>query len=333
MPRSLKKGPFVDQHLRVKVERMNDAGDRKVIKTWSRRSMITPEMVGSHVRGARRPQARARVRERSDGRPQARRVRPDPHVPVPRGPRAIGSSLMPKSAPPSTSRPRSRPAPRSSNLGVSPNKVRPVLDLVRKLSADDAERVLQLQPRTAAGHVLKLLESAIANAEHNQQIPIDELFIDRCWCDEGSDPQVGPGPRPWPVLPDPQAFVARHDRPRPLQRRGAAHPPGSRRVGRRRQRRRPRRPPPRRAGPRVACRGAGRDRRPRSRSRSRSRPRPRPRRRDRDRAWSRARCRQTWPTPTRDDRSRSRRRGRRRGAGSDAEAPKREAENGKEASE
>ena len=46
MPRSLKKGPFVDQHLRVKVERMNDAGDRKVIKTWSRRSMITPEMVG-----------------------------------------------------------------------------------------------------------------------------------------------------------------------------------------------------------------------------------------------------------------------------------------------
>ena len=46
MPRSLIKGPFVDEHLRVKVERMNDAGDRKVIKTWSRRSMITPEMVG-----------------------------------------------------------------------------------------------------------------------------------------------------------------------------------------------------------------------------------------------------------------------------------------------
>jgi large subunit ribosomal protein L22 len=71
------------------------------------------------------------------------------------------------------------------NLGVSPNKVRPVLDLMRKLSANDAERLLQLQPRTAAGHVLKLLESAIANAEHNQQIPIDELFVDRCWCDEG----------------------------------------------------------------------------------------------------------------------------------------------------
>ena len=46
MPRSLKKGPFVDEHLWVKVERMNESGDRKVIKTWSRRSMLTPDMVG-----------------------------------------------------------------------------------------------------------------------------------------------------------------------------------------------------------------------------------------------------------------------------------------------
>jgi small subunit ribosomal protein S19 len=46
VPRSLKKGPFVDDHLAKKVERMNASGDRKVIKTWSRRSTITPEMVG-----------------------------------------------------------------------------------------------------------------------------------------------------------------------------------------------------------------------------------------------------------------------------------------------
>ncbi|MBI3931821.1 MAG: 30S ribosomal protein S19 [Acidobacteria bacterium] len=46
MARSLKKGPFVDDHLMKKVEAMNAAGDRKVIKTWSRRSTITPEMVG-----------------------------------------------------------------------------------------------------------------------------------------------------------------------------------------------------------------------------------------------------------------------------------------------
>ena len=46
MARSLKKGPFVDDHLMKKVERAQRGGDRKVIKTWSRRSTITPEMVG-----------------------------------------------------------------------------------------------------------------------------------------------------------------------------------------------------------------------------------------------------------------------------------------------
>ena len=46
MPRSLKKGPFVDDHLQKKVDAMNASGDLKVIKTWSRRSTITPDMVG-----------------------------------------------------------------------------------------------------------------------------------------------------------------------------------------------------------------------------------------------------------------------------------------------
>lgn len=46
MPRSLKKGPFVDLHLYKKVEAAASANDRRPIKTWSRRSMILPEMVG-----------------------------------------------------------------------------------------------------------------------------------------------------------------------------------------------------------------------------------------------------------------------------------------------
>ncbi len=46
MPRSLKKGPFVDGHLEKKVETAVANSDRRVIKTWSRRSMILPEMVG-----------------------------------------------------------------------------------------------------------------------------------------------------------------------------------------------------------------------------------------------------------------------------------------------
>jgi len=46
MPRSLKKGPFVDSHLEKKVEVAIANSDRRVIKTWSRRSTILPEMVG-----------------------------------------------------------------------------------------------------------------------------------------------------------------------------------------------------------------------------------------------------------------------------------------------
>ena len=46
MPRSLKKGPFVDDKLQKKIDKMNEAKKKKVIKTWSRRSMITPDFVG-----------------------------------------------------------------------------------------------------------------------------------------------------------------------------------------------------------------------------------------------------------------------------------------------
>lgn len=46
MARSIKKGPFVDQHLGKKVTEMNSSGQKKVIKTWSRRSTILPEFVG-----------------------------------------------------------------------------------------------------------------------------------------------------------------------------------------------------------------------------------------------------------------------------------------------
>ena len=46
MPRSLRKGPFVDQHLIVKVQEAISTNSKRPIKTWSRRSMIVPEMVG-----------------------------------------------------------------------------------------------------------------------------------------------------------------------------------------------------------------------------------------------------------------------------------------------
>ncbi|MGA0933599.1 MAG: 30S ribosomal protein S19 [Pseudohongiellaceae bacterium] len=46
MPRSLKKGPFIDLHLLKKVQAAQESNDRRPIKTWSRRSMVSPDMLG-----------------------------------------------------------------------------------------------------------------------------------------------------------------------------------------------------------------------------------------------------------------------------------------------
>ena len=148
MPRSLKKGPFVDDHLLKKVDALNEKGEKKVIKTWCRRSTIIPEMVGhtiavhdgrKHVPG---------VRHRGDGRPQARRVRPDPHLQVPRRPGEAGkgSSLMAFGAK-TNERPGTR-AEVAATCGVSAYKAREVLDLIRGLHVDDADGVLAVhRPR------------------------------------------------------------------------------------------------------------------------------------------------------------------------------------------
>jgi small subunit ribosomal protein S19 len=49
MPRSLKKGPFVDDHLLKKVDVLNESGKKAVIRTWSRRSTIIPDMIGHTI--------------------------------------------------------------------------------------------------------------------------------------------------------------------------------------------------------------------------------------------------------------------------------------------
>lgn len=49
MPRSIKKGPFVDHHLLQKVEQARTTNDKRPIKTWSRRSMVLPDMVGMTI--------------------------------------------------------------------------------------------------------------------------------------------------------------------------------------------------------------------------------------------------------------------------------------------
>ncbi|HET7451160.1 MAG TPA: 30S ribosomal protein S19, partial [Thermoanaerobaculia bacterium] len=49
MSRSIKKGPFLDDHLKKKIDTLNEAREKKVVKTWSRRSTIIPDMVGHTI--------------------------------------------------------------------------------------------------------------------------------------------------------------------------------------------------------------------------------------------------------------------------------------------
>jgi small subunit ribosomal protein S19 len=49
MPRSVKKGPFMDSSLLEKIDRLNQSNDKKIIKTWSRRSTIVPDMIGHTI--------------------------------------------------------------------------------------------------------------------------------------------------------------------------------------------------------------------------------------------------------------------------------------------
>ena len=68
---------------------------------------------------------------------------------------------------------------------VTPFKARRIVDLIRGLHVEEARRVLQFTPRAAALPVRKVLESAVANAEHNFQLPADNLFVARAFVDEG----------------------------------------------------------------------------------------------------------------------------------------------------
>jgi large subunit ribosomal protein L22 len=70
-------------------------------------------------------------------------------------------------------------------LRTSPTKIRPVLKLITGRDVADARDALQLCERSVANEVGKLLDSAIANAEHNDHIAEDELFVTRAFADEG----------------------------------------------------------------------------------------------------------------------------------------------------
>src|SRR5690606_25606411 len=70
-------------------------------------------------------------------------------------------------------------------LRVSAYKAREVLDLIRGLHVDDADAVLEFTERAVATEIRKVLASAVANAEHNDELDPNDLFVSACYADEG----------------------------------------------------------------------------------------------------------------------------------------------------
>jgi len=73
----------------------------------------------------------------------------------------------------------------AKHVRQSPYKVRRVLDLVRGLPVDEARSVLEFTNRRSADTIKKVLNSAVANAEHNYALDADELFVAEAYADEG----------------------------------------------------------------------------------------------------------------------------------------------------
>ena len=73
----------------------------------------------------------------------------------------------------------------AKTVRIAPRKVRLVIDLIRGRDVKEAQAVLMFTPRGASPIILKVLNSAIANAEHNNQANVDNLYVKECYVTEG----------------------------------------------------------------------------------------------------------------------------------------------------
>ena len=165
MPRSLKKGPFVDDHLLTKVVRQNEASSKNVIKTWSRRSMIVPAMLGHTIAV-------------HDGRK---------HIPV----FVTETRVVADNAAAKKEKAMVESIARVRHIRVTPQKARRVVDMIRGKQAEEALAILKFAPQGASEPVYKLVASAMANARvkadaSNEFLDEQDLYVARAFVDEGT---------------------------------------------------------------------------------------------------------------------------------------------------
>jgi len=80
----------------------------------------------------------------------------------------------------------------AKHIQISPQKVRLVVDVVRGKKAEEALDILRFMPNKAAEPVYKLLQSAVANAEQNFGLEVDELFVSKIYADDGPRHRLAP---------------------------------------------------------------------------------------------------------------------------------------------
>ena len=167
MARSVWKGPFVDGYMLGKAERARASGRNEIIKIWSRRSTILPQFVGLTF-GVYNGHKFLPVQVNEN-------MVADAHVHRPRG-RQEGEAGMSK---PKAPRPVAENEAQCvlSNLRTSPEKLNLVAGLIRNQPASKAVATLTFSKRRIALAVRKTLESAIANAENNHQLDVDQLVV------------------------------------------------------------------------------------------------------------------------------------------------------------
>ena len=110
-----------------------------------------------------------------------------------------------------------------SYVRSSAYKAREVLDLIRGKSYAEAAEILQFSERGISEDILKVLDSAVANAEHNDNQVAEELYVSACYADEGRPSSAGASCS-WPCDSYPQAHLPHHGHREPLRRRGARSP-------------------------------------------------------------------------------------------------------------
>ena len=168
MPRSLKKGPFVDDHLLKKVDALNASNEKRVIKTWSRRSTIIPDMVGHTIAvHDGRKHVPVYITESMVGH-KLGEFAPDPHLPVPRRPGAgRDGARWHRVRRPTSAR---APGPSAQYVRISRLQGRESCSTSSAASTSQRAREILRVLRARRRHVVgKLLDSAMANAEHNDE--------------------------------------------------------------------------------------------------------------------------------------------------------------------